>query len=128
MLAALKHGLGNLTNFEGRDARQAFWYYVLFLYLITIALTMAVTLPMTLQAMMIGVQQGMAHANDSDPAAINTALQQSMMASMGGYIKVLVWVSLGVALMLLVGVAASLVRRLHDADMPGTWALLPGVM
>jgi hypothetical protein len=24
MLAAIKHGLGNLFNFQGRDARQAF--------------------------------------------------------------------------------------------------------
>ena len=30
MLAAIKHNLANLFNFTGRDARQTFWYYVLF--------------------------------------------------------------------------------------------------
>ena len=34
MLGAIKYNLANLTNFSGRDARQTFWYYVLFLVII----------------------------------------------------------------------------------------------
>ena len=47
MLKAIKHGLGNLLNFGGRDARQAFWYYVLFVYLVMTAISMIVIVPMT---------------------------------------------------------------------------------
>ena len=38
MLDAIKHGLANLFNVSGRDARQAFWFYVLFIYIVIIAL------------------------------------------------------------------------------------------
>jgi uncharacterized membrane protein YhaH (DUF805 family) len=130
MLAAIKHGLTNLTNFAGRDARQAFWFYVLFIYLITIAIGMVVSIPMTMQAMMTGVQQGIANAQagNTGNAATEAAMQAAIARSMGGWMSALVWVSFATALILFLGLAASLVRRLHDANMSGYWALLPGVL
>src|SRR5262245_11377819 len=130
MLAAIKHGLTSLTNFTGRDARQAFWYYVLFVYLITMAIGMVVSVPMTMQAMMTGVQQGIANAQavNADDAATEAAMQAAIMQSMGGWMTALVWVGFATALIMFLGLAASLVRRLHDADMSGYWALLPGVL
>jgi uncharacterized membrane protein YhaH (DUF805 family) len=125
MLAAIKHGLGNLFNFQGRDARQAFWYYVLFIYLITMGIGMAVSVPMTVQAMMTGVQQGIASAGNPDSAAADAAVQAALTSSMSGFMPALVWASFASALILLAGLAASLVRRLHDSDLPGHWALLP---
>ena len=41
MLDAIKHGLGNIINFTGRDARQPFWYYVLFAYIATTMFSMS---------------------------------------------------------------------------------------
>ena len=128
MLAAIRHGLGNITRFDGRDARQAFWYYVLFLYLVSVVMTMAVTLPMTMQAVVVGVEQGMASASNPDRVQSDAMMQAALIESMGDYAKILVWMNFAAALVLFVGLAASLVRRLHDADMPGTWALLPGAM
>lgn len=125
MLAAIKHGLGNLTNFHGRDARQAFWYYVLFVYLITMVIGMMVSIPMTTEAMMTGVQQGIANAGNPDKAASDAAAQAAIVASMRGYMPVLVWSSFATAAILLIGLAASLVRRLHDSGLSGTWALIP---
>lgn len=125
MLAAIRHGLGNLTNFRGRDARQAFWYYVLFIYLITLAIGMLVSIPMTTEAMMTGVQQGIANAGNPDEAASDAAAQAAIVESMRGYMPILVWSSFATAAILLLGLAASLVRRLHDSGLSGAWALLP---
>jgi uncharacterized membrane protein YhaH (DUF805 family) len=125
MLGAIRHGLGNLFNFEGRDARQAFWYYVLFVYLITMAIGMAVSIPMTTQAMMTGVQQGMANAGNPDRAAADAAAQAAIASSMHGYMPIMVWTGFASAAILLAGLAAAIVRRLHDADLSGYWALLP---
>lgn len=125
MLRAIKHGFANLTNFEGRDARQAFWYWVLFLYIVTIVLSFAVSVPMTVATVTTGIQQGMAQAGNADPAAAEAATQAAVMASMSDYLPMLVWVSLGSALILLVGLVASLARRLHDSDLSGWWAALP---
>jgi hypothetical protein len=37
MLGAIKYNLSHLLDFSGRDARQTFWYYVLFLVMLDIA-------------------------------------------------------------------------------------------
>jgi uncharacterized membrane protein YhaH (DUF805 family) len=34
MLASIKYNLSHLLDFSGRDARQTFWYYVLFLFIV----------------------------------------------------------------------------------------------
>ena len=50
------------------------------------------------------------------------------MQSISGYIPALVWVGLASALILFFGLAASLVRRLHDSGLSGWWAALPGAL
>jgi len=128
MLAAIKHGLINLFNFQGRDARQAFWFYVLFVYLITMAISMAVSMPMTMQTMMIGVQQGMANARNPDQAASEATMHAAIAASIGKFMPLLLWAGIASATILLVGLAASFVRRLHDSNLSGWWALIPGAL
>jgi uncharacterized membrane protein YhaH (DUF805 family) len=125
MLAAIKHGLTNLLNFQGRDARQAFWFFVLFLYLVTMGLGMTISIPMSMEAAMTGIQQGIAQAGNPDRAASNVAAQTAIAASMTRYMPLLLGVTFVSAVILLVGLAASLVRRLHDAGISGYWALLP---
>jgi uncharacterized membrane protein YhaH (DUF805 family) len=125
MLAAIKHGLRNLFNFQGRDARQAFWFYVLFIYLITMGIGMVISVPMSMQATMAGIQQGMAQAGNANREASQAAAQAAIAASMSRYMPLMVWATFVSAIIMLVGLAASLVRRLHDADLSGYWALLP---
>ena len=71
-----------LLNGNGRDARQAFWYYVLFLYLLTMAVSMVFIMPMMMQNMFAGIQQGIAQSQGpgQDPAAAQAAVQAVMMA------------------------------------------------
>lgn len=58
MLGAVKYNLANLANFKGRDARQTFWYYVLFLVIVQFAVSMVFTIPMYV-SMFTGVFEAM---------------------------------------------------------------------
>jgi uncharacterized membrane protein YhaH (DUF805 family) len=128
MLKAIRHGLGNLLNFEGRDARQAFWYYVLFIYIVTVAISMVVTIPMMIQGFMVGIREGMATSQPGDPVAARAAAQTAMAHAMSGTISATMWLGLVTGLLMLAGLAASFVRRLHDSDLSGLWALIPCAM
>lgn len=121
MLGAIKHGLGNLFNFTGRDARQTFWFFVLFVYLITTALTMLAMIPM--MANMFSAIFAAARSG-APPESVN-AMMPALMADMFGSI---LWVSMGSGIAMFVLLAASLVRRLHDSGMSGWWALAPGAI
>jgi len=127
MMNAIKHGLGNLANFQGRDARQAFWYYVLFLYLVTTILSMVVSIPMVVGTIVSSVNEGIAQAQagNIDDAAVEAAIQAKVGQNIADFMPQVVMVGLVSALVLLIGLAASLVRRIHDSDLAGTWALLP---
>jgi len=127
MLKAIRHGLGNLANFRGRDARQAFWYYVLFLYIVTVVLSTVVTVPMMVGALISSVSEGIAQAEAGNvvDAAVEAAIQARIGQGIAEFVPQMVLVGLASALILLVGLAASMVRRVHDADLAGAWALLP---
>jgi uncharacterized membrane protein YhaH (DUF805 family) len=127
MLKAIKHGLGNLANIHGRDARQAFWFYVLFLYLITFVLSMVVTMPMLVGAVISSVNEGIAQAQagNVDDAAVEAAIQAKVGQAIEDFVPQMVMVGLVSALIMLVGLAASMVRRVHDSGLSGAWALLP---
>jgi uncharacterized membrane protein YhaH (DUF805 family) len=128
MFEAIKHGLGNLLNFNGRDARQAFWYYVLFVYLITLAISAIVAVPMVLQGVMSGIQQGMAAGQSGDPVAAQTMTEAAITRTMQDTMVSMMWVGSATNLLMLMVLAASFVRRLHDSDLTGWWALIPGAM
>ena len=49
MLPAVKYSIANVTNFAGRDARQTFWYYVLFLFLVQIEISVVAVEPSVLR-------------------------------------------------------------------------------
>ena len=125
MLDAIKHGLSHVVTFTGRDARQAFWYYVLFVYLLTTAINMVFVMPMTMQNVMMGVQQGIAQGQGQDPEATQAAVRAAMFGSMSDMMPkiVLLGMVIGIAMLLLLG--AAFVRRLHDTNLSGLWALVP---
>ena len=125
MLDAIKHGLAGLVNFNGRDARQAFWYYVLFIYLLTMAISMVVVMPVMIQSMVSGIQRGIEASQGQDPAAAQAAVQSAMAAAMGDLFPAMMWVGIASGAIMLLGLGAAIVRRLHDSDLSGTWALIP---
>jgi uncharacterized membrane protein YhaH (DUF805 family) len=121
MLAAIKHNLANLFNFTGRDARQTFWYYVLFVYIVTTVVSMLAMIPAMVEMFTNIID--VAKAGGSPELA-----QQTMANSMSGLFGSVGWVSMVVGGLFIILLAASLVRRLHDSDMPGLWALAPGAL
>lgn len=127
MLNAIKHGLASVLNGSGRDARQAFWYYVLFLYLVTMAVSMVFIMPIMMQNMFAGIQQGIAQgqAQGQDPAAAQAAVQAIMVDSMSEMMPKIVWMGVATGIGMLLLLAAAFVRRLHDSGLSGLWALVP---
>ncbi len=118
MLDAIKYGLRNLTNLNGRDARQTFWYFVLFIYLINMAISMVVTVPM----MLAGMARVFSAGVNNHPEAAQGAMQ----GMMGDMIPLTLWTGVISGILFIAFLATSMVRRLHDSDLPGWLALIPG--
>nr|WP_161593780.1 DUF805 domain-containing protein [Parerythrobacter lutipelagi] len=117
MLSAIKHNLKNLTNFEGRDRRSTFWWYVLFLVILNFVIGLAVSIP--LYTAMLGAAFETVQAG-GDPEAVNAA----MSASLGDQMRFITYAG-GALTFILIGLfSASFVRRLHDSGKSGWWLAL----
>jgi len=119
MLGSIKYNLAHLLDFRGRDARQTFWYYVLFVYLLNIGVSLIAIIPGLMRAM-----SAVMAAPQQSPEAAELAAQGMMTSMAPG----MMWASLIGGVLLLTMLAASLVRRLHDSDLSGWWATLPGAI
>ncbi len=123
MLREINHGLRNLVNFQGRDARQTFWLFVLFVYLLGMAISAVVALPL-----MAGIVSGAfdaVRAAGHDPKAVQAAMNNVVATKMSAVLSQIVLVSALVAVLHVLLLAAALVRRLHDSNLPGWLALIP---
>ncbi|MEO6388549.1 MAG: DUF805 domain-containing protein [Croceibacterium sp.] len=117
MVKAIKYNLSHLLDFNGREARPMFWYYVLFLIILQFLAGMAITLPALFASLGDAMQAAQAGASEQE-------LQVSMMKSMGGTLGAAVWISAGMSAAMALLVLAAFVRRLHDSGRTGWWALL----
>ena len=122
MLNAIKYNLSNLTNFEGRDARQTFWYYVLMIVVVQYAIQIIASIPMYVS--MFGGMFRAIRDNPGDPNA-GAAAVEGMMADMMGSIQTLMIVTTIVGVISVGLLTASFVRRLHDAGFTGWIAVIP---
>lgn len=116
MLTAIKYNLAHLTDFSGRDARQTFWFYVLFLVIAQIAVSMAISIPLTGSMMgdaFVAAKQG------ATPADI----QARMFDRIGGMMRASMWLSAVLSLLTSLLLAAAFTRRLHDLGKTGWIAL-----
>ena len=118
MLQAIKYNLTHLADFSGRDARQTFWYYVLFLVIINIAVSMVMTVPMMLSAFKGVITAAQAGASEE-------TIQAQMASQMAGGMSGMIWVTAALSLLLMVLFIAAFVRRLHDSGKSGWWAIIP---
>ena len=116
MLGAVKYNLTHLLDLNGRDARQTFWYYVLFLFLVYVALAMVGSF--VLIGSVVGPVIEAANAGASE-----AEMQARMGARMGDIMGSILWVSLAANLVMDILLAAAFVRRLHDSNSSGWWAV-----
>ncbi|KPL67608.1 hypothetical protein SZ64_05475 [Erythrobacter sp. SG61-1L] len=117
MLDSIKYNLSHLASFSGRDARQTFWYYILFLVALRLVISMAVSVPMVISMMQRAFVQAQAGVDED-------AMLTAMMQDMGGWMAMSVWVGVAVQLVTLALAAAAFVRRLHDSGRSGWWCAL----
>lgn len=112
--AAIKHGFSNLTNFKGRDTRSEFWWYSLFLTLLSI--------PVTIIIMIIGAAAlaPVIGSIDPDTGEIGNEAAGGFVAAMGVIYGLTFLFGIAVFFLLL----AAWVRRLHDAGYSGHWLWL----
>lgn len=121
MINETKHCLKNVTNFEGRDARQTFWFYVLFLVLVQFAIGIIAAIPSMASAVgssFEAAQSGM------DP----DRMEARIMAEMAGSLGTMMWIGVATSATITLLFVAAFVRRLHDAGYTGWLALVPVVI
>jgi uncharacterized membrane protein YhaH (DUF805 family) len=123
MWLAIKRGVRNSFNMNGRDSRHTFWYYLLFVYLLTIAISSVATIPATFGAIFKGMRESIAN-----PEISQQAQSEAVAATIIDIVPITIWLGLATGILLLFALAASLVRRLHDSGLSGRWALLPAAM
>src|SRR5688572_15821657 len=117
MLGAIKYNLTHLLDFTGRDARQTFWFYVLFLFLVNIAIGMVLGFAIVGSLIRSAIDAAQAGASED-------AMQAQITAHMGEFMGGIVWYSLASNVAMSLLLAAAFVRRLHDSNSSGWWALL----
>lgn len=110
-----------LLDFTGRENRKPFWLWFLIVYGIQYAVQTVLMLPTMLWMMprLQAVVPPPGTTVEPDPAAV-FAVMIPMFRIMGGVMVVMV-------LLYLALLSAALVRRLHDRDMAGWWALPAGL-
>lgn len=118
MLEAVRHCLSNLTSFDGRDSRQTFWFYVLALVILNVAISTLASVPM-MAGMMEGVFRGIGSGIPEE------AITEQMMAEMGAWIETTIWISVATGVLMAALVIAAMVRRIHDSGHSGWWVILP---
>jgi uncharacterized membrane protein YhaH (DUF805 family) len=119
MFGSIKYNLTHLFDFTGRDARQTFWYYILFLVVIEFSVSIAMSVPLMVNIFSQILAAAKAGVTDQQ------AIQNMMAARMGGWLQHSVRVSMVLSLVVIVLFVAAFVRRLHDSDKSGWWAALP---
>jgi uncharacterized membrane protein YhaH (DUF805 family) len=123
MWGAVKHALSNLTNPNGRDARQTFWYWVLVVFVARYAASMVVSFPMTMKIMNMTMQS----IGSGKPEDV-TAMQSQMMAMIADDLSRMVWLGLAIGVVSMLLLVCSVVRRLHDSNLSGWLVLVPGAL
>ena len=116
MLGAIKYNLANLANPAGRDARQTFWYYMLFLVITQVVVSTIAAMPMYIAMFGGAIDAAQSGANEQEMNAL-------MFANMRGHLHTQMWVGAVMGLIMAALFSAAFVRRLHDSGKPG-WLLL----
>ncbi|PEQ11236.1 hypothetical protein B2G71_18285 [Novosphingobium sp. PC22D] len=112
MLAAVKYNLAHLVNFEGRDARQTFWYYVLFLFIMQYILGFVVAIPV------FGSMFGEI-INAATRGASEVETEAMLMGRMASSLRMTMNVQLALGFVFWLLLVAAFARRLQDSGKPG---------
>ncbi len=118
MIDSIKYNLANLTNFSGRDARPTFWWYVLFLIVAQFLVGFVAAIPMV-------VSSTVSAFDAAQSGATQDQMQAEMFAEMTEAMGTQIWISAALSVAVVLLLAASFVRRLHDGGFTGVLAIVP---
>jgi uncharacterized membrane protein YhaH (DUF805 family) len=128
LLASLRHNLGRLVRFSGHDSRRLFWPWAIFVVAGATLVLTAVLVPLMATTMGRMQQFAAEHPDQADVVSTPTSYQVTIHGShpelfppMDDFI---LGCAIGCAVIVLL-LAASVVRRLHDAGRTGWWGLPP---
>lgn len=122
---SFRHNLARLAKFSGRESRADFWPYAIALFLGTMALSYLAFIPA-----MVDMLDRLGRRIKEDPGRSLLepqagqppgTLPPELMPDLTSYLQLSILIY---ALFILL-IAAAAVRRLHDRDRTGLWALLP---
>lgn len=117
MIAATAYNLKNMFNAKGRETRNEFLSYLVFVFLLNVVIYFFASAPTLVNAL----GAGMDAARSGDPASAQTAVLDQLI----GFAGTLVWISLGLAVLNIILLSAAFVRRSHDAGLPGLVLAIP---
>ncbi|MDQ2878212.1 MAG: DUF805 domain-containing protein [Pseudomonadota bacterium] len=106
-----------LLTFDGRENREPFWLWVLALYIAQTVISFVAMIPIMVRMFQnITYMAETQHPGQQPDSNAMFGMIQPMMTTMGALGAVL-------GLMLILLASAAVVRRLHDSDRRGWWAL-----
>lgn len=118
MVESIKHCLGNLTNFNGRDSRRTFWLYVLFLVIISIIVAIINGAVFAASSMGTAFESAAAGASEAE-------VQAQVMGGMSGSMATQVWIGAAISLITLALFIAAFARRVRDGGFSVWIAIIP---
>lgn len=110
------HGIRNLQRFSGRDSRSHFWFYALWLFVVQQVLSAVVVAGVVIWGFTSDLD-----AISSPPPSPADAITTDHLA----FIQAIIWSVLATVILVVLLLAASVTRRLHDSDLRGWWGLMP---
>jgi uncharacterized membrane protein YhaH (DUF805 family) len=124
----IRYNLRSLIRFSGRDSRGQFWPYAVFVYLLISVLSMVAALPLLMGTFARAHEYAQTDPDKADinygPGHYSIRIQDSSADLMPDFSSFLIVIAACCALTIGL-LAASVVRRLHDTDRSGLWAVLP---
>lgn len=124
ILASIRYNLARLLLLSGRESRAQFWPYAIFLFILMMAVGMLLWLPVMFD-MMVRMQRFMIEHPEGLPTSPGPYPAMGLPPELMPDLTVIVLPMAVVNLLFVLLLAAAVVRRLHDRDKSGWWALLP---
>jgi len=119
MISAAAYNLRHAFNPHGRDGRKVFWKHFLFVVLLNLLCAALIMVPAF--GSLIGDIS--ANSNALEASELEAALLRDMAQT--GLAKHLAQLGLGLGVMNIVLLSASIIRRCHDANLPGIILMVP---
>lgn len=110
-----------LADFSGRENRKPFWLWLLIVYAIQMVVSVVLMVPL-----MLSMTRSMAPLMEHDQAYLDAHPElagQVMLGVMGPMMRNIFLLGAALGLLMVALIAAAVVRRLHDTNRSGYWAL-----